>query len=281
MGVSIEKAREFVYANGILWERAAFAYLFGDQNRRQAHLARLHQCLLCYKNTDDGWGHALEHDIKTPDSHPLALEYILQVTVRDWDIPAGNLFDGTVAWVSNNQTDDGALKNPPSVLTYPHAPWWNEGGQTAPDSITGNLTALGLVSPELASKTQAWAQENLTLEKIQANEWLFMAYHAFDYFMNVDDFPDVETYRVATIENIRECAAKAPEKQYPALLAFAPTPDSRVSKAMPELVERSLTYLLDTQEADGRWRDEHDLGHWQPAATIGALRALQRHGKLD
>lgn len=280
MSVSIQNARDFVYSKGILWERAAFAYFYEDQYDERLRLSRLHQRLLCYKNPDGGWGHALEYDITTPESHPLALECLLNFIARDKAIPIGTLFDGTEQWVSNNQAEDGSLKNPASVLEYPHAPWWNEGGQTMPDSIVGNLTALGLVTPDLAAKTRTWVQKNLTLEKIRANEWLFMAYHAFDYFMNVDDFPDVESYRNATIENIRECATNAPEIQYPALLAFAVTPASPVTQAMPELVDRSLDYLLETQEDDGRWRDEHNLEYWQPLTTIGALRALQRHGRL-
>src|SRR5690348_14856763 len=82
MTVSLKKARDFVYSTGILWEKALFGYLF--ENRSLDHL---HQCLLCYKNPDNGWGHALEHDIKTPDSNIAALEFLLAACVRDLDIP--------------------------------------------------------------------------------------------------------------------------------------------------------------------------------------------------
>lgn len=275
MAVSVEKARNYVYSKGTMWERAAFAYLF-----ETGEINHLHQCLFCYKNTDNGFGHGMEHDIKTPDSHPLALEYILAVFVRSWGIPAGDLFMGTAQWVTANQHDDGSLKNPASLHDYPYAPWWKDGGQSMPDSITGNLTALSLVTPELAEKTRQWVHANLTIDKICENGWLFMAYHAYDYFMNVDDFPDIARYRQATISNIRDCARKAPESQYGALLEFAPTPESAVAKTMPELVARSLDYLQESQQDDGRWKDEHDLAHWQPATTISALRMLQRHGRL-
>ncbi len=272
----MKKARDYVYSNGTLWERAAFAYLF-----EEGDLNRLHQSVLCYKNADNGFGHGMEHDIKTPDSHPLGLEYILGVFVRDWDIPAGNVFAGAAQWVEANQQDDGTLTNPASLHAYPYAPWWKDGGQTAPDSIVGNLTALGLVTPTLAEKTRQWVHANLTIDKICENGWLFMAYHAFDYFMHVDDFPDVTRYRQATIDNIRDCARKAPEEQYGSLLMFAPTPDSVITKAMPELVTRDLEYVLQAQQDDGRWKDQHDLAHWQPATTITALRMLERHGKLN
>ena len=135
---SIDQARDFVHANGVLWERALWDYLFDD-----GPLERVHQCLLCYKNPDGGWGHGMEHDVKAPMSNPLALEFLLTV-IRDTGLPIGNLFDGTPQWVERIQQPDGSLANPTDLLDYPHAPWWNHGGQSMPDSITGNLIKHGL-----------------------------------------------------------------------------------------------------------------------------------------
>jgi len=56
MLVDLKKARDFVYSNGMLWERALFAYHFEDGS-----LEHLHRCLLAYKNADDGFGNAQEH----------------------------------------------------------------------------------------------------------------------------------------------------------------------------------------------------------------------------
>lgn len=275
MAISIKKARDFVYANGVLWERALFAYHFEG-----APVTRLHQCLMCYKNPDNGFGHALEHDARTPDSHPLALEYILGHFVGKNAPPKGSLFDGSAAWVESVQQPDGSLANPDSFLDYPHAPWWNDGGQTMPDSIVGNLTKMALVTPTLAENTRRWVQVNLTLDKIRANEWLFMQYHGFDYFMNVDDFPDVETYRAAVIDNIVALAENLPESQYESFMRFVPTPDSPVAQRVPHIVKRVLDYLSESQQDDGRWTDQHGLAHWQPVVTIGVLGSLRTHGRL-
>ena len=49
----------------------------------------------------------------------------------------------TVDWVERNRHEDGSLKNPDSLHNYPHASWWSGGGQSAPDSITGNLIKQG------------------------------------------------------------------------------------------------------------------------------------------
>lgn len=276
MPISLRKARDYVYGNGVLWEQALYSYLFDSGS-----LHYLHQCLLCYKNPDGGWGHGLEHDLKTPDSHPAALEYLLGV-IRDYAIPTGTLLDGTPEWVERNREADGSLRNPSTLKDYPLMPWWAEwGGQKMPDSITGNLTRLGLVTPSLAESTRRWVQANHSLKKVRTNEWLFMAYHAFDYFMHVSDFPDGDVYRQAVIENIVTCAAKAPEKQYYTLFAFAPTPDSPVARALPDgLLARFLDYLQATQRDDGGWSDEHNMPHWQPMVTMGVLRTLKNYGRL-
>lgn len=274
MAVNFKQARDYVYQNGALWERDLFAYLF-----QGGELRRVHNSLRCYRNDDGGYGHALEHDIRCPDSHPLALEFLLTVLVQT-GLPAGNLLDGASAWVEQNQNADGSLRNPPAVLDYPHAPWWDGGGQTMPDSIVGNLIKYGKASDAVKRSTAAWVSQNLTLDAIRANEWLFMAYHAYDYFMNVDNFPEIEAYRAATIENIVECAQKAPERQYYTLFRFAPTPDSPVARAMPrDLLNRYLDHLAETQQPDGRWNDEHSLAQWMPYVTLTNLLILRNYGR--
>jgi len=276
MSVDLKKARDFVYANGVLWERALFAYHFEDGS-----LEHLHRCLLAYKNADNGFGHAFEHDIRCPDSHPAALEFLLTLLVEN-EIPPGDLLEGTPQWLEQQQQEDGSLQNPAALLDYPHMPWWGEwGGQKQPGSIVGNLTKLGLATPKLAETTRRWVAQHLTLESIRNTEWLFMNYHAYDYFMNVDDYPDVEQYRQATIANIIACAEKAPAKQYYGLFRFAPSPDSAVAQAaQPGLIGRYLDHLEGTQQEDGGWRDEHGLAHWYPYVTISTLLALRRYGRL-
>ncbi|WP_339835481.1 hypothetical protein [Paenibacillus sp. FSL R7-0272] len=275
MPVSIEKARDFVYANGVLWEQGLFSYLFDGGS-----VERLYQCLLCYKNADGGWGHGLEHDIKCPDSHPLALEFLLTMG-RDMNLPLTEVLTGTVDWVERNRYEDGSLKNPDSLHKYPHASWWSGGGQSTPDSITGNLIKQGICSASLAASTSKWAKSNLTLEHIQANDWLFMAYHAHDYYLNLEDTPENRPFVEATIDNILKCAQNATEKNQFTLFQFANTPNTRVAQAVPkDLLNKLLNDLETSQREDGGWSDEHDLKHWQAYNTIFTLSVLRNYGRL-
>ena len=273
MPIDIKKARDFVYANGTLWERALFAYLF-----QNGSLERVHQCLLCYKNPDSGFGHALEHDIRYPDSHPLALEFLLRV-MQDTDLPPGNLLDGDAEWVQANQQEDGYLVRKPELLDYPHAPWWSEGGQNIPDSIVGGLMKFGKANEAIISKTRAWVQQHLTLDSIRNEAWLFMLYHAFDYFNADATFPNIEQYRKATIERIVSLGQQIPDNQMHSLCTFIPSPQSAVAQAAPQLVEHMLSHLESTQLPDGSWHDQHNLPQWWSYCTILNLLTLRRFGR--
>jgi len=276
--VSFDKAGCFIHAHGNLWERALWDYLFGEGT-----LERLHACLLPYKNPDGGWGHGLEHDIKAPLSNPLMLEFLLSV-LRDTGLPPGSLLDGSPEWLTSIQEDDGSLSNPPGLEHYPRAQWWEEG-QTIPDSITGNLLKHGLCPDVVRERTRNWVINNVSLDTIRENNWLFMAYHPFDYFLNEDDFPDGEKYREATLDNIYRTALdheKGGEKNklFP-FFQFATGPDSIVAQNAPTgLVERILDYMQESQREDGGWDDEHGLVYWQPYFSTIILLALKRFGRI-
>ena len=277
--VSIDKARNYIHANGTMWERALWDYLFDD-----GPLDRVHGCLLAYKNPDGGWGHGLEHDIKCPASNPLQLEFLLSI-LRDTGLPPGFLLVGTPEWVEAALREDGCLANPPELLDYPHAPWWAEGGQHLPDSITGNLIRFGACTPAIAESTRKWVEVNLTLEKIRGNQWLFMAYHGYDYFMNIQEYTDLETFRGAVIKNILYCVQAHIDageiSKTNAIFSFAPTPDSAVAKAAPPgLMDGILDRLTESQREDGGWDDEHGLAYWQPYFSTQVLLALKNFIRL-
>ena len=275
MPIDLGKARDFVYRRGTLLERALFAWLFEDGS-----LERLHQIILCYKNPDNGFGHGLEHDLKAPQSNPLALEYLLGV-IKHTGIPPGSLFTGAADWVEAQMDERGDLRNPPETRLYPLEAWWREdGGQTMPDSIVGNLIHIGCATPSLIEKTKAWALDSYSPRKIRENEWLFMAYHAFDFFFAIDDFPDLDNLRRATIDNIVACAEAAPRNQFDSLFIFAPKPDSTIARALPSgLLDRFLDALSMAQQEDGHWLDQHTLPQWYPMTTINVLLALKRYGR--
>ena len=276
--VSIENARCYVHAHGNLWERALWDNLFNS-----GPIERVYQCLAPYKNVDGGWGHGLEHDIKTPASNPLMLEFLLTI-FRDTGLPPGSLLDGTPEWLESIQLPDGSLRNPPQLLHYPRAQWWSDG-QNIPASITGNLIKFSTCPTRIRELTREWAKNNLDLDRIRGNNWLFMAYHPFDYYFNEDDFPSLDDLRSATLENIYTTAlAHEQQGESNKLFSFfhyANDPDSPVARNAPAgLVNRILDHLEQSQREDGGWDDEHDLAYWQPYFSTIILLALKRFRRI-
>ncbi len=276
MAPNLKAARDYVYAHGTLWERALYAYHFEN-----GPLARLHACLATYQNEDGGFGHAFEHDIRCPDSNPLALEFLL-TALRVCDIPPGDLLRGAAAWLEGQLLPDGALRNPPAILDYPHAPWWAGGGQDVPIAITGNLHAHGESTSTLLAAAAHWAEQHMSAAQIRANEWLFMCYRPYEYNFALPESPAVLACRAATLENIVALAGTLPPEQTYSLFFFAIEPASPAAQALPEpLLRHTLSTLYEAQQEDGAWHDQHGLAHWYPYVTICALLALRRFGILD
>lgn len=275
MGINFKAARDFVHANGTLLERRLFDYHF-----QGGSLASVHKALAAYQNADGGYGNALEHDLRCPDSNPLALEYLLNILV-DAQMEPGSLLDGAAAWVEANRAEDGSLLNSSAVFDYPHAPWWDEmGGQRLPTSLVGNLNRFGKATPDLMASTTRWAEANMSLEKICAEQWLFMLYHPYDFYVSRPASPELADLQTATVERIVELSAGLAENQYYSLLRYLPGPDDPVAKALPP---EQLTHVLDVlaaaQQPDGSWLDQHGLAHWYPMVTIGVLHGLKRFGR--
>jgi hypothetical protein len=86
-----------------------------------ATIDHFHKAVAAHKNSDGGYGHAFEPDMRSPKSHPLALEFLLTV-LHFHELPVGSVLVGTPEWVLANQQPDGALMNPSDLLNYPHAP---------------------------------------------------------------------------------------------------------------------------------------------------------------
>ncbi|MFN8531084.1 MAG: hypothetical protein U0670_20975 [Anaerolineae bacterium] len=278
MAINLKAARDYVYEHGRLWEQALFAHLFQGGSE-----AWLEQCLLCYKNPDGGFGHGLEPDISCPDSHPAALEFLLATMVTfgigmKWT----RLLDGTVEWVAANQNPDGSLKNPASLRDYPAAPWWNEwGGQTAPDSIVGNLARWNFDINSLKPATMAWVENNLTEQQIQGTEWLFMAYHAYDYYMGMSEslHPAYKLRSALTKQTISHLIETTKPEQYGDVFRFIP--DSAWNSSI-RISDARWHHILDTlenaQQPDGSWHDQHELSQWYSYSTIRILYGLKSHG---
>src|SRR5215510_14808730 len=74
MPVDIAAAERFIHANARLLERHRLAVLLYG-----APVAPVLEALRAYRNPDGGFGHALEPDVRAPDSEPASVLQALEV----------------------------------------------------------------------------------------------------------------------------------------------------------------------------------------------------------
>ena len=270
--VSLERARDFVYQHGALWERALFAQLFEQRSRE-----RTVRCLAQYQNEDGGWGHALEHDVRTPHSNAVATEYALGI-MREFDLAEPEMVRRTAAWCEAHQAQTGEFPLGEAFHAYPRAPWWQDAPEHSPAGITGRLAALDAGTPRLLERTAHWARQHLSLEELRIldqENWRYRLYHYADYFLHVD-VPDAPACRDALVAKAIELARRQPDAE--CALGWGTTPRLPRGAVPPELKQKRLQALATGQREDGGLPDPHGLPQWRPIGTLWALKTLKEHG---
>jgi hypothetical protein len=148
------KAREFVFREARLLERRLFSTLYEDAPARGVvHAVR------AYQNDDGGLGHALEPDVRCPDSQPLFVTFGLAalavVDGRDDD-----LLTGCCEFLETVADEPGAVPIIlPSAADYPRADHWNNARRPpslqATIGIAASLHMLGFSHPWLLERAAA------------------------------------------------------------------------------------------------------------------------------
>lgn len=285
--IDLAAARRFVYDDARLLERHRVAVLLDG-----APPARVLDALRPYRNDDGGWGHALEPDLRGPDSQVSgalsALEVLAELgTAADPEV--ASLARGTADWLAGVALPDGRAPHVlPTAAGYPAAPWMrpNDGGFLT-YAIAAYLWELGLDHPWLDAAT-AWCWKQLDGETPADG---YTVKFALDFLDAVPE-PDrvaaaVERLRPALREDgtISVSGGEDDEELRPLLLSPKPGAPSRALFTEQQIADE-LDLVEREQLDDGGW--DFDYLHWSPGqtvdarglATLGALQTLRTHGRL-
>ena len=118
-----ERARHFLLHKARPLESAVFQYRFEGADMRGVLTA-----LSTFQNSDGGFGRALEPDMRSPSSSPLATGIGLQM-LSGLDCPAEeSLVQRAVAYLRAAYQEKNGIwcVAPADVNSYPHAPWWHD-----------------------------------------------------------------------------------------------------------------------------------------------------------
>jgi hypothetical protein len=284
MPVDIDAAERFVHANARVLERHRLAVVLHGAPSGPACAA-----LRAYRNPDGGFGHALEPDVRAPQSEPTSTLHALEVLdqLKVFDDP---MVSEAAAWVAGIAGPDGGV---PFVMStaawHPHAPWMipSADGSMLTFAIAARLWDMGSMQPWLRQATH-WCWAKLDGIDEPAGYWLKFALQFLDAVPDrarADGAIQQLRDRIGPDGSIPVTGGTENERLSP--LALSPRLHSR-SRALftDEQISADLDALEQGQRDDGGWT--FDWLAWSPGQsiewrgilTVLAVITLAEHGRI-
>ena len=187
MPIDHSAAENFIWSAARLVDRHRYNMLFGD-----GAAGPVVEALRGYRNPDGGFGHALEPDLRCPDSQPAPTLYALEM-LSEAGAADGALARDARGWIARVAEPDGGI---PSVLTgfedYPHAPWFQPGpGSVLTLALAATLHAGGVTDDAWLDRATNWCWRSIEKAEQPGGYWLKYAC-AF-----LDAVPDEQRARAA------------------------------------------------------------------------------------
>lgn len=285
MPIDLHAAEQFVFATARLLDRHRLAVLLHD-----AAVAPVLAALRAYRNPDGGFGHALEPDVRAPESEPVSTAHALDVLV-ELDAAEDPMVADAAAWTASIADPDGGVPFVlPTAAAHPHAPWMvpSDGGSHLTFAIAAALWRAGSDAPWLERATE-WCWARLDRPDELSAYWVKFGLRF------LDAVPDEARAR-ATVERLR--AQIGPDGSIPVPggtederltpLALSPHPGTRSSALFAdEQIAADLDELERGQQDDGGWTFDWlawspaQAVEWRGAITLRALATLRAHGRIE
>lgn len=289
----MDQAKTFIYANARLLDRRRFEFFFEGGSAQSVLTA-----LQAYQNADGGFGSALEPDIRTSESQPVATEMALLIMeeINVFDEP---MIEGIAAYLKSITLPGtgGFPRAHISINDAPHAPWW-----TTEEESTGSLNPTGSIMGLLykQSAVNSFVGEDWFL---RSSEFVWSQIHHADttdyhdlvqcisFLQHVSDQEQAAPWRQKLNEWLQqpgtiELDPKA-EGYVHKVLDWAPTPDSFAYPLISsDDIKRHLDVLISEQQDDGGWTASFppispgNEAEWRGMITVNRLVTLKSYGRL-
>ena len=274
-------AREFVFRDARLLERRLFATLFEG-----APATGVVRAMRAYQNDDGGLGHALEPDVRCPESQPLFVTFGLAalalVDARDDD-----LLTGCCEFLETVADDRGAVPMIlPSAAAYPRADHWTNAHLPASlqptIGIAASLHALGFAHPWLDRATAYCIDEVRSGPRSEAHLLRDVL-----RFLDAVDEPALLERAAAAVPGAEDLRTDPASTDYGLTpVQMVPTAPRARELFAADLLDAHLDALERTQCDDGGWPLDWDPPTaaarlaWRGQRTLEALRTLRAYDRL-
>ena len=285
MPIDTVAAERFIHTNARLLDRHRTAVVLHD-----APTTPVIDALRAYRNPDGGFGHALEPDVRGPESEPVATAHALGV-LAEIDALDDPMVHEAAAWLATITAPDGGIPFMlPAAGDHPYAPFFgppSPGSSFQTFAVTGALLQAHLDDGWL-ERAIAWCWSELERpDELHAYGVKF----ALEF---LDRVPD-EQRAAAAIEQLRSRldpdgsvpVSGGQENERLTPLVLSPRPGNR-SRALftDDQIDTDLDRVERGQQEDGGWNIEYL--EWSPGQTVEArgiqtvwaLNILESHGRL-
>ncbi len=282
MPVDVAAAETFVWSAARLVDRHRYAMLFGDGPAQAVYRA-----LSGYQNTDGGFGHALEPDLRAPGSQPGATLYALEI-LHEAGMLDSDMGRAARPWIASIADPDGGIPSAlPGFEAYPHAPWWTpEPGTFLTMALASVLHAGGVSGDDWLARATDWCWRTIDATAQPSAYWVKYAC-AF-----LDAVPDEDRARaaLASLRSRTDPGSLAPaggtEGEMLRPLDLSPRPGSRSRDLVTEAqIRMHLDEVESSQQEDGGWMFDWpawslaQTAAWRGIVTIRALVWLRDNGR--
>ena len=294
-------ARRFLEASARPLELARFQHAFMGVSSEVVLNA-----LGRYQNADGGIGHALEPDLRAPESSVLCTSIAFQIIRTLKTSPEHALVSNGISFLATNlDRGQGGWRIIPESAEYsPRAPWWYQKGRE--EQFTGfslNPTAeiLGYLfdypeqvgQGDIRAVSDCVLQELDSLAKIEMHELLC----CLRLLQTTKLPPDYRDQLFARLKGLMKDKIACDPEQWEGYslrpLQVVHSPESPFIAELEAAVAANLDYELASQNADGSWIPTWTWDdtfpeewakakvEWSGAITLEKLLMLKRFGRIE
>jgi hypothetical protein len=281
---SKQKAVQFVWTNARLLERRVFEHAFFGGSANDVVRA-----LRAYQNDDGGFGHALEPDLRAPDSQPLFAEFGLR-TLYESRIQDAALASDVCRYLAQHaDLKHGIATITESSRHYPRAEHWNYPQSEQPSfsrltGLVGLLNWQGIQDAWLDNAVDVCLQ-HIGSEKYEDSHTILTAFCLLESLPQTDAIRELYNKLAEELMKAHFFRLDAAAQGYGLTpLDFAPVSDAYCRPIFSDaVIEEHLKALASEQDEDGgcpiQWQPPSELAklEWRAYRTVKSLITLQSY----
>jgi GNAT superfamily N-acetyltransferase len=286
--MNFEKAADFIWKNGRLLERRIFKYFFFGGSK-----SNILNAIKAYQNEDGGFGHAIEPDLRTPESQPLYIEFGLR-TLYDAKIQDSELAYKVCEYVSRYaDLNMGIATITASSSSFPRAEHWNnqkseQASFSRLSSLVGLLSWQGIKHPWL-DKAVDVCLNDISSTRYEDSHTILNAFCLLESLPQTDEIKMIFTKLSDELLQANFFCLEAPPRTYGLTpLDFSPTSDSYCRRIFSDTtIQDHLKVLESQQEEDGGWQIQWEPPgemaklEWRAYKTLKSLITLGSYNKIS